>query len=424
MSGDRPYSAIPQRAASNRDDGRRSAAALFAAWRIRADYGSVASRNRLTCASANPRSESAVARCVINPTTSAPGFGSSESPQRPIPVSSFRCTRRPSGISSPRCASSSSPSRASAIARLVAVGPITRIRARENCSRSSSPSATVATHSAPAPSSTATPATSTAPCPYAFAFTTAQSWAPSSARSKARALRRTAPRSTVTSLRCIFPPALHVVEPELEQGVDEDDAPVLLLELPLPKQRAHALVSARLLEIDRAERPCAVGRVREERNGPQRPLLVRLEPASERVELGRDLVSGSRERVLPVVLVGGLARSDLVPEPVRQQHRPLRMPVRGGQQRVQDAIRAALRPGEALRGVGGNFRSERPRPRAGARAASPAEDARARWPAARPGRDPRCASSGRSAPRCRWQPHRPAAARAAAARPGRRAAAL
>ena len=36
------------------------------------------------------RSDSAVARCVISPTTERPGDGSSASPQRPIPVSSLR----------------------------------------------------------------------------------------------------------------------------------------------------------------------------------------------------------------------------------------------------------------------------------------------------------------------------------------------
>ena len=45
--------------------------------------------------------------------------------------------------------------------------------------------------------------TSTAPWPYPSALTTAQSAAPSSASRSVRTLRRSAPRSTVISLRCI-----------------------------------------------------------------------------------------------------------------------------------------------------------------------------------------------------------------------------
>ena len=59
---------------------RRSAAALFAACRVRWLYCSVAAWNRSSCARANATSLSAVARCVISPTTSAGGDGSSESP--------------------------------------------------------------------------------------------------------------------------------------------------------------------------------------------------------------------------------------------------------------------------------------------------------------------------------------------------------
>ena len=68
-------------------------------WRVRCAYGSVASRKRSTCCAANAVSESAVARWLISPTTFAGGCGSSASPQRPMPVSSFRCTGMSSGIS-------------------------------------------------------------------------------------------------------------------------------------------------------------------------------------------------------------------------------------------------------------------------------------------------------------------------------------
>ena len=67
MNGDSPYIATPQRAASKCDSGSRSAAALFAACRVRWLYCSVAVWNRSSCARANATSLSAVARCVISP---------------------------------------------------------------------------------------------------------------------------------------------------------------------------------------------------------------------------------------------------------------------------------------------------------------------------------------------------------------------
>ena len=57
--------------------GCRSAAALFATCRVRCATGSVAARNRSICARAKSGSVSAVARCVITPTTSRAGAGSS-----------------------------------------------------------------------------------------------------------------------------------------------------------------------------------------------------------------------------------------------------------------------------------------------------------------------------------------------------------
>jgi hypothetical protein len=67
-----------------------------------------------------------------------------------MPVSSFRCTLTPSGIS-PSAITSSSPASRAAATSSAETGPITRIRAWENAARSSSASGTVATHSAPAP---------------------------------------------------------------------------------------------------------------------------------------------------------------------------------------------------------------------------------------------------------------------------------
>ena len=62
----------------------------------------VAAPNRSIWSSVNAASQSADAKWLISPTTSRPGAGSSASPQRPIPVSSFRWTRTPSGISPSR----------------------------------------------------------------------------------------------------------------------------------------------------------------------------------------------------------------------------------------------------------------------------------------------------------------------------------
>ena len=152
---------MPQRAASKCDSGSRSVAALFAAWRVRCAYGSVASRKRSICARAKSRSVSAVARCVARPTTSRVGAASSETPQRPMPVSSLTWTGTPSGTR-PLTTSSSRASRASATA---SAGPISRIRASGSSARSASASGGVATQSAVAPPSSAARAQSAAPWP-------------------------------------------------------------------------------------------------------------------------------------------------------------------------------------------------------------------------------------------------------------------
>ena len=65
--------------------------------------------------------------------------------------------------------------------------------------RRSAPSRAVATHSAAAPSSRHARATSRAPCPYASALTTAHSSAGAATSRSVRTLRRSAPRSIVTS---------------------------------------------------------------------------------------------------------------------------------------------------------------------------------------------------------------------------------
>ena len=139
-------------------------AALLAAWRISSEKPDVASSNRRSCSRAKPSSVSAVARCVISPTTSGADAVSSESPQRPMPVSSFTWQATPSGTSPSATTSSSLASRAAAISRFVA-GPMTRIRVYGNSVRSSSASPTVVTQSADAPAPSAAPATSTAPWP-------------------------------------------------------------------------------------------------------------------------------------------------------------------------------------------------------------------------------------------------------------------
>ena len=155
---------MPQRTASKRDSGIRSAAALFATCRVRCATESVAARNRSICSRAKSGSVSAVARCVITPTTARVGAGSSETPQRPMPVSSFTCTTTPSGISVARDDELEPASRASATSSFDA-GPSTSSRAAGNSPRSASASPTVATHRARAPASSAAAAQSSAPWP-------------------------------------------------------------------------------------------------------------------------------------------------------------------------------------------------------------------------------------------------------------------
>ena len=107
----------------------RSAAALLATWRVRSAYGAVASRKRRSAARRTP------GRCRRSrdgssaPTTSRRRRGSSDRPQRPMPVSSFRWTRTPSGISV--VANGELEPRVARLGDLAAreVGPMTRMRA-------------------------------------------------------------------------------------------------------------------------------------------------------------------------------------------------------------------------------------------------------------------------------------------------------
>ena len=69
-------------------------------------------RNARSAARAKSGSESAVARWLIRPTTLTGGTGSSDTPHRPMPVSSLRWTGTPSGIGSSKTTSSSLASRA------------------------------------------------------------------------------------------------------------------------------------------------------------------------------------------------------------------------------------------------------------------------------------------------------------------------
>ena len=106
--GEIPYSAIPQRTASKsrlRRSGACPRCSRGAA--SRRPSPAVASRNRSICARVNSGSDSADARWLITPTTSRVGAGSSESPHRPMPVSSLRCVGTPSGTR-PSAATSSS----------------------------------------------------------------------------------------------------------------------------------------------------------------------------------------------------------------------------------------------------------------------------------------------------------------------------
>ena len=101
----------------------------------------------------------------MTPTTRSRGTVSASSrdmPQRPMPVSTLRCTASPSGASGDVSATSSRASRATASSQR-ASGLMTTMRAEGKASRSSSPSRTVATQSAVAPPASAAREAPTAP---------------------------------------------------------------------------------------------------------------------------------------------------------------------------------------------------------------------------------------------------------------------
>ena len=76
-----------------------ASAALFATWRVsEPSAGGGLLEARRSGAAVKAGSDSADARWLMSPTTSRAADGSSESPQRPMPVSSLRWTRTPSGI--------------------------------------------------------------------------------------------------------------------------------------------------------------------------------------------------------------------------------------------------------------------------------------------------------------------------------------
>ncbi len=189
---------MPQRTASKRASGKRSAPALLARWAVTPGNAAAASRKRSIWARANASSaSSAVARWLMMPTTCRRGTESASAsviPQRPIPLSIFRWTPRPSGTWGVASATSSRASRATTSSPLPS-GPMTRIRAEGRASRRSAPSSAVATQRPEAPASSAARAAPTAPWPYPSAFTTAHSSAGAAVSRRYAALRRSEPRS-------------------------------------------------------------------------------------------------------------------------------------------------------------------------------------------------------------------------------------
>ena len=184
----------------------RSAAALLAAWRIRSAYGSVASRKRSICCSANAGSVVGASRGASSgrrPRPAAPA--ARESPQRPMPVSSFRWTRTPSGISPSQTASSSR-----GLARL---GDLAARRGRAHARGSArartrraarAPRRRSRRRARPRPRPRAPPPRRARRGRSAFAFTTAHSSAPSSTRSeRARVAAARRRGRSVSSDRCI-----------------------------------------------------------------------------------------------------------------------------------------------------------------------------------------------------------------------------
>ena len=146
---------MPQRAASRRDDGRRSAAALFAACRVRSgSEPAVSLAEPLELPLGEGRVGVGRGQMRHQPDdVRARAAASRENPKRPMPVSSLTCTGTPSGIGPSPTTSSSLPSRASRIS--ARVGPSTRIRGPGRTRLRDRPSATVATHRAVAPASSA-----------------------------------------------------------------------------------------------------------------------------------------------------------------------------------------------------------------------------------------------------------------------------
>ena len=123
-----------------------------------AESRSVAARKRSICRRVKAASLSALARCVIRPTTSRPARRQlASNPTAPCPyrASGGRAALRGRGRRRRRARAGPRAPRASS-----SVGPRTRIRGSASDSRRAAPSATVATQSAEAPAPSAAAATS------------------------------------------------------------------------------------------------------------------------------------------------------------------------------------------------------------------------------------------------------------------------
>ena len=190
---------MPQRTASKRASGKRSAPALLARCAGTPGKAPATSRKRSICARAKASSaSSAVARWLITPTTRSRGAGErllGRHPPAPharvhleVDASALghlgRDERRPRARASRAIASSPGAS-----------GPMTRIRAVGKLSRSSSPSRAVATQSAAAPPSSAARGDVDRPVPVGVRLDDRPELGRRGVSRSSAALRRSAPRS-------------------------------------------------------------------------------------------------------------------------------------------------------------------------------------------------------------------------------------
>src|SRR5262249_26034781 len=167
---------------------------------------------------------------------------------------------------------------------------------------------------------------------------------------------RVAAASVARSRRFLVWLAAHAeaLDPEREQRVDEHVAALDGLDLGAPDQVAKRLLCARFVEIEPLEHPLTVWRSAAGDDGAERLLLGDAESLPARLELRLHLEQRAFESGRPVRSRRALAGRHLLPEPVREEHRPLRVPLRGREQRRQPFAWIALGAAEAIDDVRGD----------------------------------------------------------------------